>query len=67
MASKATPDGGQEIFEMDEGKPGEWKSFMKVPPEDSMSTSGAGFDKTGKTLYLIDSRGRSWSKASMTL
>ncbi|MDX1962567.1 MAG: S9 family peptidase [Pirellulales bacterium] len=56
FASKLTPDGGSLLFEPD-GQGG-WKDFMKVGMEDVMTTSPAGFDKTGKIMYLIDSRGR---------
>lgn len=64
-----TEDGGNEILEPadgDAGKPGdkgiaEWKTFMKVGPEDAMSTSPAGFNKDGTVLYLLDSRDRNTS------
>ncbi len=61
-----TADGGQELLkpaEGDKGKPGdkgitEWASYMKVGPEDAMTTGPAGFNKDGTVLYLLDSRGR---------
>ena len=64
-----TPDGGNELLEPadgDAGKPGDkgitkWKTFMKVGPEDAMSTSPAGFNKDGTVLYLLDSRDRNTS------
>jgi len=64
-----TEDGGNELLEPadgDAGKPGdkgiaEWKTFMKVGPEDAMSTSPAGFNKDGTVLYLLDSRDRNTS------
>ena len=37
---------------------GEWESFRKVEMEDTLTTSYLGFDKTGGTLYMFDSRGR---------
>ncbi len=37
---------------------GGWTDFLKIPMEDTMTTSPAGFDKSGDVLYLIDSRGR---------
>ncbi len=55
-AMKMTPDGGNEMFVPDES--GGWKSFDKIPMEDMMTTAPITFDKTGKILYMIDSRGR---------
>ena len=55
-AMKMTPDGGNEMFVPD--GTGSWKSFDKIPMEDMMTTSPITFDKTGKILYMIDSRGR---------
>lgn len=56
FAMKMTPDGGSEIFTPD-GKGG-WSSFDKISMEDMMTTAPVGFDKSGNTLYMIDSRGR---------
>ncbi len=56
FASKMTPDGGIEYFTPDGN--GSWTSFMKVGSEDMMTTRIFGFDKSGQTLYMIDSRGR---------
>jgi len=56
FAMKMTPDGGSDIQRPD-GKGG-WQSFVKVPMEDSLTTSPEGLDKTGKVLYMLDSRGR---------
>jgi dipeptidyl aminopeptidase/acylaminoacyl peptidase len=56
FAERVTPDGGQELLEP--AGEGQWKSFAKIGMEDAMTTSPAGFDKTGKILYLVDSRGR---------
>ncbi len=61
-----TPEGGQELLQPadgDKGKPGdkgitEWEPFMKVGPEDAMTTGPAGFNKEGDVLYLLDSRMR---------
>jgi len=55
LATKILPDGGSEIFRLDGGT---WKSLIKVGPEDQMTTEPLGFDKSGKTLYMTDSRGR---------
>ncbi len=35
-----------------------WASFLEIGPEDNLSTNPVGFDKTGNTLYLSDSRER---------
>ncbi len=55
-AMESTDDGGMQLFVPD-GKNG-WKTFDKIPMEDALTTSPVGFDKTGKILYMIDSRGR---------
>jgi len=54
-ASKPTQDGGFEWFMRDGAK---WKSWTQVPQEDAFTTQMLGFDTTGNTLYLIDSRER---------
>jgi len=59
FASKMTPDGGIQYYEPN-GEGG-WKEFLKVGVEDTLTTNLAGFDKTGKKLYLTDSRGRNTS------
>lgn len=56
LATRMTPDGGREILRSTEG--GGWESFTKIPMEDALTTSSVGFDKTGKTLYMISSRDR---------
>lgn len=56
FAQKLTPDGGMSIVQPD-GKGG-WKEFTKIDMEDTLTTSVAGFDKSGDVLYLIDSRKR---------
>ncbi|HEV3083405.1 MAG TPA: S9 family peptidase [Gemmataceae bacterium] len=56
LASKMTPDGGMLLL-----KPNgqdQWSDFLKIPMADTLTTSPAGFDKSGDVLYLIDSRGR---------
>lgn len=58
IALKMTPDGTQEMYK-NEG--GTWTLFTSIPAEDNMTTSPGGFDKTGKTLYMMDSRGRNTS------
>ncbi|MEX2560724.1 MAG: S9 family peptidase [Pirellulales bacterium] len=56
FASRFTADGGNEILQSD-GKGG-WSDFVKIPMDDTLTTSPAGFNKKGDVLYLIDSRGR---------
>lgn len=55
-ASRITPDGGNELFKPD-GQGG-WVPFDKISMDDLLTTAPVGFDKTGKVLYMIDSRGR---------
>lgn len=57
-ALKPTPEGGEQILRRD-GE--EFTPFSKIGPDDQLTTGVAGFDKTGKTLYLRDSRGRNTS------
>ena len=49
-------DGSTEVFQPDEK--GEWKPFDNIPMEDSLTTSPVDFDKSGESVYLLDSRGR---------
>lgn len=60
MASKITPDGGQEWFSA--GHNGaEWTSFAKISPEDAFTTEPMFFQTGNRTIYLRDSRGRDTS------
>ncbi|HEX6961127.1 MAG TPA: S9 family peptidase [Lacipirellula sp.] len=63
-----TPEGGQELLEpaKENPTPGdkgitEWETFVKVGPEDAMTTGPAGFNKEGDVLYFLDSRDRNTS------
>lgn len=56
FAVRTTADGGKEYLKRTEA--GLWKSFAKISLEDASNTYIAGFDKTGKVLYMVDSRGR---------
>ena len=56
FAVRMTADGGAEYLERVDG--GDWKPFIAVGPEDSLTTMPVGFDRSGETLYLTDSRGR---------
>ncbi|MEX0978653.1 MAG: alpha/beta fold hydrolase, partial [Pirellulales bacterium] len=59
FASKMLPDGSIQYYQPD-GKDG-WKEFLKIGSDDTLTTSVAGFDKSGQKLYLIDSRDRNTS------
>jgi dipeptidyl aminopeptidase/acylaminoacyl peptidase len=61
FATKARPDGGSEIFQMTADG---WKNFATIEQVDSFTTQPFGVDKSGKTLFMVDSRGR--NTAAMT-
>jgi dipeptidyl aminopeptidase/acylaminoacyl peptidase len=51
------PDGGQELLRPGpEGK--DWSVFARIEHADTLTTSPVGFDRSGDTLYMLDSRGR---------
>lgn len=53
---KSNAEGGQEVYRLDKQlKP---KLFDTVPYEDQYTTAMMGFDKSGKNIYMIDSRGK---------
>jgi len=61
LAQRMMPDGSMELLDLaakpkEKGK--EAEPYLVVPFEDAETTSVAGFDASGKTLYLLDSRGR---------
>ncbi|MFC1848013.1 alpha/beta fold hydrolase [Chloroflexota bacterium] len=56
LAARMTISGGMEYLSRTEE--GGWEPFMEVAMEDMLTTSAVGFDKTGRVLYLIDSRDR---------
>jgi dipeptidyl aminopeptidase/acylaminoacyl peptidase len=59
LAMNYTPTGGQVLQVPEkEGDTTKWKDFLEFGPEDAMTSGPAGFDKTGETLYLEDSRNR---------
>lgn len=62
FAMKMTPDGGSEIFKAN--AQGAWETFMKIGMEDAMTTNPLGLDKEGKTLFMLDSRGRNTAALS---
>ncbi|NWH09518.1 MAG: S9 family peptidase [Alphaproteobacteria bacterium] len=55
FVSRATQDGGQEVFKFDNGKT---EPFTKIGFEDSTTTGLAGLTSDGKTLYMTESRER---------
>jgi dipeptidyl aminopeptidase/acylaminoacyl peptidase len=55
LAIKPTDDGGKQILRLDKGN---FVPFLTIGLEDEMTTDVVGFDESGKTLYLLDSRGR---------
>jgi len=55
FALKMQPDGGSEVYQR---RNGDWSLFESIPAEDALSTTPVGLDTTGRTLYMIDSRGR---------
>lgn len=55
LATRFTPDGGAEILK---AAGAGFEPFAKVSPADSLTTQPIGFDKSGNTLYLLDSRDR---------
>ncbi|MFT3811241.1 MAG: S9 family peptidase [Micropepsaceae bacterium] len=62
FANKSLPDGGSEVFQLDDKL--EATSYTTIPFEDAQTTQPAGMTTDGKTLYLIETRGR--DKAAIT-
>ena len=56
FGSKLNEDGDTLLMQPD-GKGG-WKTFLTISSDDALTTSPLAFDKSGNTLYLLDSRGR---------
>ena len=56
LAMRMTADGGSELLTPTPDS--SWTSLMRIGMEDTLTTAPAGFDKTGGTLYMIDSRNR---------
>jgi len=55
LGMQMTETGGMEIMAYQAGK---WESFSEIPQEDSLTTQPVGFDESGDTLYMLDSRDR---------
>ncbi len=64
FASLTTPDGGSEFFRP--AGDGSWTPFIKIEMEDSLTTSLVAFDKTGRVLYMVDSRRRNTAALTAT-
>ena len=63
FAAATTADGGMALYQPkgevgEGGGPTEWALFDTIGSDDTMTTEPQGFDKTGRILYLSDSRGR---------
>ena len=58
MAAKVDSTGAMHMHRR--GEEG-WEDFLEIGTEDNLTTSPIGFDKSGKTLYMRDSRGRNTS------
>ncbi|MFQ5959946.1 MAG: alpha/beta fold hydrolase [Candidatus Methylomirabilales bacterium] len=56
LATQMTHDGGSEILRRT--PEAGWASLTKIAMEDTLTTSPVDFDKTGKILYMTNSRGR---------
>lgn len=71
FASRMTGDGGTELLKPAAQQPPAgggssqgittWEPFQTVGMQDSLTTHPIGFDKSGRVLYMIDSRGRNTS------
>ncbi|MCB0015009.1 MAG: hypothetical protein KDE34_24005, partial [Anaerolineales bacterium] len=55
-AVRQTADGGMEMHTV--GDDASSDPFMSIPAKDSLTTNALGFDKTGRILYILDSRDR---------
>lgn len=56
FAVQPREDGGMNILRA--GKEGAFEPFQSIDVEDALTTNPIGFDKSGQTLYMIDSRNR---------
>lgn len=62
FVTKATADGGSEVFKLDDKL--QPTLFTTIPFEDAQTTGLAGLTSDGKTLYILETRGR--DKAAYT-
>jgi dipeptidyl aminopeptidase/acylaminoacyl peptidase len=56
--ARMTPDGGVDILQPAAGG---WEPWDSIPAEDVLTTNSVGYDKTGKYVFMLDSRGRNTS------
>jgi len=52
---RMTPDGGSELLRRADDA---WEPFLAIGPDDTLTTRPIGFDESGQTLFMIDSRQR---------
>jgi dipeptidyl aminopeptidase/acylaminoacyl peptidase len=55
---RMTPDGGMDLLQPTATG---WEPWDSIPAEDTLTTNLFGFDKTGKYVFMMDSRGRNTS------
>jgi hypothetical protein len=55
LAVRMTEDGGMDVLE---AKDDDWREFMRIEHEDTLTSEARGFDAKGTTLFASDSRGR---------
>ncbi len=53
---KQVPGGGSVVDRLEAD--GSWKTAFRIENEDAFTTNPLGFDRDGKTLFMVDSRGR---------
>jgi len=64
LGIRMTPDGGAEVLQPPDAAvpfpstPEGWRPFLSIPFEDQLTTYPLFIDRSGRTLYLADSRGR---------
>ena len=59
LAVVIPPEGGSRVLALSAS--GRWEPFMSIGAEDDLTTQPLGVDADGRTLYLLDSRGRDTS------
>lgn len=55
VATRYEPDGSMTFSRRTDGG---WEELLRVPSEDALTTGPAGFDRSGRRLYMLDSRER---------
>ena len=56
FATRFMPSGANELHERTDD--GGWEKWTEIPNEDNLSSGPIGFDRTGRRLQMMDSRGR---------